>query len=249
MSYFAELKDKRVVVVGAGDLGLACAQAFVDHGSDVGLIDLDPDRLQTARRSLGGDVPVEVCDVSVRDQATRTVTEVAGALGGLDVLIHAVGRNARKALEDISPEIWHAEIDANLTSALWCGQAAVPHMTAAGGGQMVFFSSVSAYLAHPHHAAYAASKGGLNQLIKVMAIELAAANIRVNGVAPGYTETQLTRHYLERDGMRSNLEAKVPFGRLGTCEDVVGPVLFLSTRQSSFVTGQVLLVDGGRTLD
>jgi gluconate 5-dehydrogenase len=113
---------------------------------------------------------------------------------------------------------------------------------------MVFFSSVSSQLAHRHHAPYAASKGGLDQLVRVMAREWAADGVTVNAVGPGYTETELTRAYLAKPGVREEMTGLVPAGRLGTPEDVVGAVLFLASARAAFITGQVLYVDGGRTL-
>ena len=117
-----------------------------------------------------------------------------------------------------------------------------------GYGRMVFISSVSGRMAHAHHAPYAASKAGLDQLAKVMAREWAPSGVTVNTIAPGYLETDLTRTYLQKPGMLESMVDLVPAGRLGTVDDLTGPALFLASRQSSFVTGQVLYVDGGRIL-
>jgi NAD(P)-dependent dehydrogenase (short-subunit alcohol dehydrogenase family) len=121
-------------------------------------------------------------------------------------------------------------------------------MVPAGYGRIVFLSSVSGLLAHADHAPYAATKGGVNQLCRVMAREWAAHGVTVNAVAPGYTETELTRAHLDKPGVRAGLTALVPAGRLGTVADLAGPVLFLCSAQSAFVTGHVMYVDGGRTL-
>jgi NAD(P)-dependent dehydrogenase (short-subunit alcohol dehydrogenase family) len=242
------LADAKVLIVGSGDLGLACAEAFVHNGARVGLIDMDAAKLERSRKRLvPADVPTRDVDASDRDACHSAISSLRRELGGLDVLVHAVGINHRLPFEQIRPEDWRPQLAANLESALWAGQGAAELMTT--GGKIVYFSSVSAFLAHPHHAAYAVTKGGLTQLIRVMAVELAQARINVNGVAPGYTETELTRDYLGKPGVRAALESKVPMGRLGLSKDIVGPVLFLSSPLSNFVTGQVLLVDGGRTLD
>jgi gluconate 5-dehydrogenase len=109
-------------------------------------------------------------------------------------------------------------------------------------------SSVSGLLAHKLHAPYAASKGGLNQMMRVMAAEWASSGVTVNALAPGYIETPLTAEYLKKPGVRSDLESLIPAGRLGVPADVVGTALFLSSRHADFITGHVLYIDGGRTL-
>ncbi|HVC25496.1 MAG TPA: SDR family oxidoreductase, partial [Acidimicrobiales bacterium] len=139
-------------------------------------------------------------------------------------------------------------IDANLSSAFYLGRAAGRQMCSQGIGRIVYFSSVSGLLAHKLHAPYAASKGGMNQMMRVMAAEWAARGVTVNAVAPGYTETELTAEYLARPGVREGLERLVPAGRLGGVDELVGPVLFLASDHARYVTGQVLYVDGGRTL-
>ena len=170
-------------------------------------------------------------------------------LGGLDILIHAVGINDRRPVLGTDRATWDRILSINLSSAFDIGQAAGRHFVEQAYGRMVLFSSVSGLLAHPNHAPYAVSKGGMNQLLKVMAIEWADRGVTVNGVAPGYTDSALTAAHLAQPGVRDGLEAMVPAGRLGTLDDVVGPVLFLCSDRSAFMTGQVLYVDGGRILD
>jgi gluconate 5-dehydrogenase len=121
-------------------------------------------------------------------------------------------------------------------------------MCAAGYGRMIFLSSVSGLLAHAHHAPYAATKGGLNQLVRVMAREWAPRGVTVNAVAPGYIETDLTRDYLAQPSIREDLVSLVPAGRLGTSTEVADAVSFLASDRAAFVTGHILYVDGGRIL-
>jgi gluconate 5-dehydrogenase len=156
--------------------------------------------------------------------------------------------NDRRPVLDIEPDDWSRLLDINLGTAYALCRAAGRHMVAQGAGKVVVISSVSGLLAHAHHGPYAASKGGLNQMMRVMAREWAQHGVRVNAVAPGYVETDLTASYLERPGVRESLTSLVPAGRLGAPREVVGPVLFLSSAQADFVTGHVLYVDGGRTL-
>ena len=115
-------------------------------------------------------------------------------------------------------------------------------MCAAGYGRMIFLSSVSGLLAHAHHAPYAATKGGLNQLVRVMAREWASRGVTVNAVAPGYIETELTRDYLARPSIREDLVSLVPAGRLGTSDEVADAVTFLASDRAAFITGHILYV-------
>ena len=162
--------------------------------------------------------------------------------------MHAVGRNNRKPVLEFSDDEWHDIIELNLSSAFWLGQAVGRTMVERGRGRMVFISSVSGWLAHANHAPYAATKGGINQLVRVMAREWAPHGITVNAVAPGYVETDLTRAHLDTGSHRAELEALVPAARLGVPEEVADAVTFLASDRASFITGHVLFVDGGRSL-
>ncbi|MEU5041812.1 SDR family NAD(P)-dependent oxidoreductase [Streptomyces griseorubiginosus] len=245
------LDGRSALVFGAGGLGAACARGLADTGARVVVVDVDETRLKALRedrKSANGDIRTLVADVTTPDACDEAVAAAARLLGGVDVLIHAVGTNDRRPVLDTPDAVWEQILTLNLSSAFWIGRAAGRIMREAGHGRMVFFSSVSSKLAHRHHAPYAATKGGLDQLVKVMAREWADGGVTVNAVAPGYTETELTRAYLDKPGMRDELVGLVPAGRLGTPEDVVGAALFLASERASFVTGQVLYVDGGRTL-
>ena len=233
------------LIAGAGGIGAAVARALADAGATVTVLDIDREQLG---KLAGPGITGTAADLTSADACRAAVTEAAERLGGLDVFVHAVGANDRRPVLDTTDEVWERIVAVNLNSAFWLGRAAGAVMVAQGHGRIVYLSSVSGLLAHKDHAPYAATKGGVNQLMRVMAREWAPCGVTVNAVAPGYTETALTRDYLARPGMRAALEELVPAGRLGRPEDLVGPVLFLASDQASFVTGHVLYADGGRTL-
>ena len=248
MTDWLGLRDRAALVAGAGGIGAAVALALAGAGARVAVTDVDEQRLDALARDASVKLTTVAADLTSAAAAGRAVRDAAETLGGLDVFVHAVGVNDRRPVLETPDEVWDRIIDVNLKSAVWTARAAGALMVPAGYGRIVFLSSVSGLLAHADHAPYAATKGGVNQLCRVMAREWAPHGVTVNAAAPGYTETELTRAHLDKPGVRAGLTALVPAGRLGTVADLAGPVLFLCSAQSAFVTGHVMYVDGGRTL-
>ena len=244
------LTGARVIVAGAGSLGAALVEGFGTAGAEVCVIDVSEDRLDELanRAGLGPDRTI-VADLSTAEGSTEAIASGRALLGGLDVFVHGVGINDRRGIEEYSPADWERLIAVNLTSAFFTAQAALQPMRSQGHGRVVFFSSVAGLMGHKKHGPYAATKGAINQLTKVMAHEYAADGVTVNAVAPGYMETNLTTAYLDaHPDERARLLTLIPAGRFGQLDEVVGPVLFLASRRASFVTGHVMYIDGGRTV-
>ncbi|MBO2448591.1 SDR family oxidoreductase [Actinomadura barringtoniae] len=243
------LHGARVLVLGIGGIGAECVRGYLGAGAVVTAVDRDADRLDALPAGPNGSAPHTIpADLTEEGAGAAVVREAAEKMGGLDVLLHCVGINDRRPVLEFSEADWERILRTNLFTAFGAAQAAGRHMIEAGGGRVVFLSSVSGHLAHRKHAPYAASKGGMNQMMRVMAAEWASRGVTVNAVAPGYVETPLTADYLEQPGVREDLVRLVPAGRLGTTAEVVGPILFLSSPHAAFMTGHVMYVDGGRTL-
>lgn len=237
--------QKVLVAGGAGTLGAALVEGFLDAGAEVAVVDASAEGLAALPAGVAGE------QADLRDPAAcrAAVAAARERLGGLDVFVHCVGINNRKPTEEYSDEEVDAIVATNLTSAFHTAAAVAPAMRDQGHGRIVFFSSVAGRSGHKLHGPYAATKGAINQLTKVMAHEYAASGVTVNAVAPGYMETALTTAYLDANpDKREALVGLIPAGRFGRLEEVVGPVLFLASRQASFVNGQILYIDGGRTV-
>lgn len=238
------LEGRRVAVAGGtGTIGAALVAGFADAGADVGVIDLRTDGCEPRVRAR---VRADLSDPAAARSAMR---EARRQLGGLDVFVHCVGINDRRPLEDYAPEDWERIMAVNVSSAFHTAREAAAGMREQGYGRLVFFSSVAGRSGHKHHGPYAASKGAVNQLMRVLAHEYAEHGVTANAVAPGYMDTELTRAYLEQHpDKREALVGLIPAGRFGHLEEVVDPVLFLCSSRAGFITGQVIYIDGGRTI-
>ena len=245
------LSGRPTLVFGAGGLGGASALSLAAQGARVVLADLNQENLDAVARSAsesGGEIKTLIADVRTAEACRAAVAEAVGLVGTPQIFLHAIGRNVRKPVLELADADWEDTVGLNLSTAYWLGQAAGRLMVEQRYGRMVFVSSVSGLLAHADHAPYAATKGGMNQLLRVMAREWAPHGVTVNAIAPGYIETDLTKAYLDVGHHRESLKALVPAGRLGRPEEVADAVTFLASDRARFITGQVLYIDGGRTL-
>ncbi|KJS11472.1 MAG: hypothetical protein JL56_13110 [Desulfotomaculum sp. BICA1-6] len=253
---FSKLFDLngRVALItgGAGGIGQCVALGLAQQGCRVVVADKNISGLadlQQAVEAAGSafmSLEVDVTDAATVDGMTESVV---AALGGIDILVNCAGVNNRLSVVDLPEAEWDKIIDINLKGTFLCSKSVVKVMLQQQAGKIINIGSVSSVLGHPNHSAYAASKGGVYLLTKVLAMETARSGINVNCIGPAYIETPLTRDYLSKGDNYNKIAATIPMGRLGRPEDIVGAVVYLASPASDFVTGTLLLVDGGRCAD
>jgi len=247
------LTGKVALVSGAGGgIGRAISLAFIDAGGAVACCDNDAAAAEETVRlaqNAGGRAIAQVCDVSRESDTDAAVAATHRAFGRVDILVSgAAPHDPSGTVLETSLADWERVVAVNLTGSFLLSRAVLPYMIEGGGGSIVFIASQLGRVGSAGRAAYCATKGALIQLAKVMAIDHAAQNIRVNTLSPGGVETQRTlQRYGSFEAGRQTLGPKHLLGRLGQPQEIAAAALFLASDDSSFVTGSDLLVDGGYT--
>jgi NAD(P)-dependent dehydrogenase (short-subunit alcohol dehydrogenase family) len=245
-----DFSGKVAVVTGAANgIGAACAELFARSGAKVALWDVDEAAARTLAQALGGDGTALAvrCDVSRRADVEAAMAATIGAFERIDILVNNAGIFRAADFLETSEEDWDAVLGVNLKGAFLVGQAAAREMARHGGGCIVNMSSVNGVLAIPSIASYNASKGGINQLTRAMALALADRGVRVNAVAPGTIATELARNaVLGSDEARERIMSRTPLRRLGEPAEVAAVCAFLASDAASYMTGEIVVVDGGR---
>jgi len=242
-----ELGAKVAVVTGGSQgIGLAIAQALAGAGAKVAVLGRNGARAQEAAKGLGGGAQGFACDVSDAAQAETTIGAVDKALGPVDILVNNAGITRDNLLFRIAEDDWDQVLDTNLKGAFLMTKLAARGMIKRRWGRVISITSVVGLTGNKGQSNYAASKAGLIGFTKTVAKELASRNVLVNAVAPGYIDTEMTRGIAEE--AKQALQAAIPLGRLGQGADVAAAVLFLASDWASYITGQVLVVDGGMVM-
>jgi gluconate 5-dehydrogenase len=227
---------------------LMLARGLAAAGAEVILNDIDAARLEGAVSLLRGEgfaVSGRVFDVTKADQINAALSDEAGVAGRIDILINNAGIHRRAPLESMTQETWQAVIDVNLTSAFLVTRAVVNGMLARGRGKIINICSLNSEISRPTIANYSAAKGGLKMLTRAMAVEWGGRNIQTNALAPGYMRTDMTGVLTVDPVWDRYICNRTPAGRWGEPRELIGATVFMASRASDFMNGQVLTVDGG----
>jgi gluconate 5-dehydrogenase len=247
-----DLSGKVALVTGAyRGLGFAIAQGLARAGATVVLNGRDQKTLATAAQLLeaqGLAADTALFDVTDREAARAAVATIERAHGHLDILFNNAGIQRRHPFAEFPQDDWDALIATNLTAPFIVSQAAVAGMIARKRGKIVHIASLMSELARPSVVPYAAAKGGVRQLTRGMAVELAVHNIQVNAIAPGYFATEMNRALIDNAEFNAWVCSRAPAGRWGQPEELAGLAVFLASSASDYVSGQMIVIDGGMSV-
>jgi NAD(P)-dependent dehydrogenase (short-subunit alcohol dehydrogenase family) len=246
------LDGKVAIVTGASyGLGVLFAEILATAGADVVVTARSVDKLRDTKamiESLGRRCLVVEGDVTSFEDCDRVATEAMAAFGKIDILVNNAGWADDRLIrtEHCEPEMFAQMVNTDLIGLFYMTRAAAPHMLRGGGGSIINLSSIFGNLGSENRTAgYFAAKGGVNQLTRLLAVEWGDRNLRVNAIAPNFFVSEMTRALLEDSGMAEWMRSRTPMRRMGELPELVGPLLFLASDASSFITGVVLSVDGG----
>ena len=246
-----DFSGKIALVTGAGrGIGYHTALALAGYGADVAVCSRSVPELEGVARQIEGmgrQAMIRCADITRVDDIRSMVEAVCETFGRIDILVNNAGVNRPQDAVEVTEENWDLIMNTNLKGLFFCAQAVGRVMIAQKGGKIINISSDAGTVGLARRAAYCASKGGVNLLTKVLAIEWAGHNVYVNAVSPAFIETPLTEPMFRDPGFREYVLGNTPLGRVGKPQDVTGAVVFLASRASDYMTGHVMLVDGGWT--
>jgi gluconate 5-dehydrogenase len=253
MTYAAfDLTGKVALVTGAyRGLGLAIARGLAQAGATVVLNGRRPEELATAANKLGGEglrASTAVFDVTDAAAIKRAVDGIEASYGHLDIVVNNAGIQRRHPIVAFPKQDWDDVMATNLTAPFLVSQAALPPMIARRAGKIIHIASMLSDLARPTVVPYMAAKGGVRQLTRGMAVELAPHNIQVNAIAPGYFATEMNRALLDNAEFDGWVKKRTPAGRWGEPDEIAGIAVFLASPAANYVTGQMIMIDGGMSV-
>ncbi|MGH1576798.1 SDR family NAD(P)-dependent oxidoreductase [Planktotalea sp.] len=243
-----DLTGRVACVTGASSgIGRRAATTLAAAGAYVVGVARRKDALDRLQNEIGIGAAAVVADVTDRDNTEAMTKAISAPFGAPDIIIHAAGVNTREAADDVTALGWDQTLALNLSAPFFISQALVPAMKEKGWGRIVNFASLQTTRAFPGGIAYGTSKGGVGQLTRAMAEAWSANGITANAIGPGFFPTELTQAVFDDPERAARNAAQTCAGRNGRMSDMDGPLLFLCSEASSYVTGQVLMVDGGFT--
>ncbi|MEX3014240.1 SDR family NAD(P)-dependent oxidoreductase [Gymnodinialimonas hymeniacidonis] len=243
-----DLTGRVACVTGASaGLGQQAASALADAGARVVAVARREEELQDWADRTGPPAAIVSADLADRSALQDVAARVTAPFGPPDIVVHAAGVNTRQAADDVTPEGWDLTLNLNLAAPFFLTQAFVPAMKDKGWGRVVNFASLQTSRAFPGGVAYGASKAGIGQLTRAMAEAWSQFGINANAIGPGFFPTELTGPVFADPERAARNAAQTCVGRNGLLDDIDGPLLFLCSEASAYVTGQVLMVDGGFT--
>jgi gluconate 5-dehydrogenase len=247
-----DIAGRRALVTGASrGIGRRLAETLAQAGCEVTMVARTAGPLEEARAQVeaatGARVHAVAFDAAESAQAAGGVARAVATMGGLDILVNNAGMQFRAPITEFPDDQWHRLLATNISTAFFVSREAARVMVTQGSGKIINICSVQSELARPGIAPYSATKGALKMLTKGLCADLGPHGIQVNGLAPGYFETELTAALVADQEFSAWVARRTPAGRWGQLDDLVGTLLFLSSRASDFVNGQIVYVDGGMT--
>ncbi len=245
-----ELKNKVAIVTGSRrGIGYGIALYLAKEGCNIVISDIEQKDCQKAAKEIeektGAQSLAFACDVSKKEEVGDLMRKTIEKFGRLDILVNNAGVFPLVPFQNMTEKDWDRVLDVNLKSVFLCSQAAIKVMKP--GGKIINISSIASFVGFPGLVHYCASKGGMNSMIRAMALELAPQKINVNAIAPGAIDTTGASQASNEDAKKQTI-ASIPLSRMGAPEDIANAVVFLASEKSAYITGQTIIIDGGWTL-